>query len=107
MSRLIAAVLTSLFAANIAFAQAPATPATPPQAATPSADSTCEARAVDKNGKPLAGAARASFMKKCHAEAGGKAGCEAKAVDKNGKPLAGAARSSFMKKCEADAKAAR
>jgi opacity protein-like surface antigen len=60
------------------------------------ADAACEAKAVDKNGKALAGAAKSSFMKKCEAEAG----CEAKAIDKNGKPLAGAAKTSFIKKCE-------
>jgi hypothetical protein len=64
--------------------------------------SDCAAKAVDKNGKPLAGAAKNSFMKKC--EAGSKnaaaATCETKAIDKNGKPLAGAAKNSFMKKCE-------
>jgi hypothetical protein len=66
----------------------------------------CEAKAVDKNGKALAGAAKASFMKKCEKEAGGAA-CAAKAVDKNGKPLAGAAKASFVKKCEKDAAAAK
>ncbi len=67
------------------------------------ADSGCEAKAVDKNGKALAGAAKASFIKKCEKDAGaGAAGaaCEAKAMDKNGKPLAGAAKASFIKKCE-------
>jgi hypothetical protein len=67
----------------------------------------CEAKAVDKNGKALAGAAKTSFMKKCGAESGGTAGgaaCEAKAVDKNGKALAGAAKTSFLKKCSAEAK---
>jgi hypothetical protein len=67
----------------------------------------CESKAVDKNGKPLAGAAKTSFMKKCEKDAGGAAAgaaCEAKAVDKNGKALAGAAKTSFMKKCEADSK---
>jgi hypothetical protein len=34
------------------------------------AKSDCEAKAVSKEGKPLAGAAKASFMKKCAAEAG-------------------------------------
>jgi hypothetical protein len=29
----------------------------------------CEPKAIDKNGKPLAGAAKASFMKKCESEA--------------------------------------
>lgn len=66
----------------------------------------CEAKAVDKNGKALAGAAKTSFMKKCEKEAGGAA-CEAKAVDKNGKALVGAAKSSFMKKCEKEAATAK
>jgi hypothetical protein len=63
---------------------------------------TCEAKAIDKNGKALAGAAKTSFLKKCEAEA--KPACEEKAIDKNGKALAGAAKASFLKKCEADAK---
>jgi hypothetical protein len=52
----------------------------------------CAAKAVGKDGKALAGAAKTSSMKKC---------CEAGAVGKDGKKLAGAAKSSFMKKCEA------
>lgn len=56
----------------------------------------CAAQAVDKNGKPLAGAAKSSFMKKCQRET-----CSTQAIDKNGKPLAGAAKNSFMKKCQA------
>ena len=70
------------------------------------ADSGCEAKAVDKSGKPLAGAAKTSFVKKCEKDAGAAAAgaaCEAKAMDKNGKPLAGAAKTSFMKKCSKDA----
>lgn len=65
----------------------------------------CEAKAVDKNGKALAGAAKASSIKKCEKEAKAAAApaCAAKAVDKNGKALAGAAKNSFVKKCEADA----
>ena len=47
---------------------------------------------VGKDGKPLAGAAKMSSIKKC---------CEGQAVGKDGKPLAGAAKSSFLKKCEA------
>ena len=60
---------------------------------------------MDKNGKALAGAAKASSIKKCEKEAKAAAApsCEAKAVDKNGKPLAGAAKNSFVKKCTADA----
>jgi len=65
----------------------------------------CDAKAIDKNGKPLAGAAKSSFVKKCEKDAMSSAApaCEAKAMDKNGKALAGAAKSSFMKKCETDA----
>jgi len=90
MNKLIIALVGTLFAANVAFA----------------AD--CEAKAVGKNGKPLAGAAKTAFMKKCEGgtkpEAKSDSGCEVKAVGKNGKPLAGAAKNAFMKKCEADAK---
>lgn len=66
----------------------------------------CEAKAIDKNGKPLAGAAKTANVKKCVADAGGAAtaDCEAKAVDKNGKPLAGAAKTASIKKCQKDAK---
>jgi|GWRWMinimDraft_6_1066014.scaffolds.fasta_scaffold45969_2 hypothetical protein len=67
------------------------------------ANAACEAKAVDKNGKALAGAAKTSFMKKCEGE-GAASSCEAKAVDKNGKALAGAAKTSSIKKCEADSK---
>jgi hypothetical protein len=58
----------------------------------------CASKAVDKNGKPLAGAALNSFLKKCKREA-----CEPKAVSAEGKKLSGAAKNSFMKKCERDA----
>ena len=34
-------------------------------AASGAGSATCEAKAVDKNGKPLAGAAKTSSMKKC------------------------------------------
>jgi hypothetical protein len=58
----------------------------------------CESKAVSKDGKPLAGAAKTSFIKKCKQDA-----CEGKAVSKDGKPLSGAAKNSFMTKCEKDA----
>ena len=72
---------------------------------------TCESKAVSKAGKPLAGAAKTAFMKKCEGGAmpakamapKAASGCAEKAVSKAGKPLAGAAKTSFMKKCEADA----
>ena len=59
------------------------------------AQETCETKAVGKDGKALAGAAKTSFMKKCMADS-----CETKAVSSDGKKLAGAAKNSFMKKCE-------
>ena len=83
--KFIAALIFALCSAT-AFAQAPAG---------------CDAKALSKDGKPLAGAAKASFVKKCQADL--KAACEAKAVSESGKKLSGAAKSSFMKKCEADA----
>lgn len=62
----------------------------------------CTAMAAEKK---LAGAAKASFLKKCEADAKGPlaadSGCTAKAAEKK---LAGAAKTSFLKKCEADAK---
>ena len=60
------------------------------------ADDSCESKAMGKDGKPLAGAAKTSFMKKCMADS-----CSAKAMSSDGKPLSGAAKNSFMKKCEA------
>lgn len=93
MKKLLAA---AAFAFAAQFALAPAA------FADPKAD--CEAKAVSKDGKPLAGAARSSFMKKCMNEAAPTehAECAAKAVGKDGKPLHGAARSAFMKKCVAE-----
>jgi hypothetical protein len=77
MRRLCVVGLLSLFAASPALAQEGAA---------------CAAKAVGKDGKALAGAAKSSSMKKC---------CEASAVSKDGKKLAGAAKTSFMKKCQA------
>ena len=62
---------------------------------TAMAQESCETKAVGKDGKALAGAAKTSFMKKCMADS-----CATKAVSQDGKPLAGAAKTSFMKKCE-------
>ena len=64
-------------------------------AGTAMAQETCESKAVGKDGKALAGAAKTSFMKKCMADQ-----CATKAIGSDGKPLAGAAKASFMKKCE-------
>jgi len=55
----------------------------------------CTAMATEKK---LAGAAQASFMKKCEADAA--TACDAKAAEKK---LAGAAKTSFTTKCVADA----
>jgi hypothetical protein len=78
MKRLFLAAVLCTFAIGSAFAQ-----------------ESCETKAVGKDGKALAGAAKASFMKKCMAES-----CETKAVGSDGKALSGAAKTSFMKKCE-------
>jgi hypothetical protein len=58
----------------------------------------CESKAVSAEGKPLHGAAKNSFVKKCKTDA-----CESKAVSAEGKPLHGAAKNSFMAKCKRDA----
>jgi hypothetical protein len=79
MKRLCLVAVLSLFAAGPVVAQEGAA---------------CAAKAVGKDGKALAGAAKASSMKKC---------CEAGAVGKDGKKLAGAAKASFVKKCESGA----
>jgi len=81
MKRIFLAAIVATFAAGAAFAQ-----------------DSCETKAVGKDGKPLAGAAKTSYMKKCMADT-----CAAKAVGSDGKKLAGAAKSSFMKKCESGA----
>ena len=78
MKRIFLAAVIASFAVGSAFAQ-----------------ESCETKAVGKDGKVLAGAAKTSFMKKCMADS-----CEAKAVGSDGKKLAGAAKTSFMKKCE-------
>ena len=71
MKRLSVLVVLSLFAAAPAVAQ-----------------SSC--KAVSADGKPLAGAGKSSFMKKC---------CEENAKSADGKMLAGAAKTSSVKKC--------
>jgi hypothetical protein len=77
MKRIALALLITAFAAGSAMAQS------------------CESKAMSKDGKPLAGAAKTSFVKKCKEDA-----CAGKAMSKDGKPLAGAAKTSFMTKCE-------
>ena len=79
MKRILLAAIIATFAAGSAFAQ-----------------DSCESKAMGKDGKPLAGAAKTSFMKKCMADS-----CATKAMSSDGKPLSGAAKNSFMKKCEA------
>jgi hypothetical protein len=75
MTRFFLAVLLSAFAISSAVAQ-----------------ESCSIKAVAKDGKPLAGAAKTSFIKKC---------CEDNAVGSDGRKLSGAAKTSFIKKCEA------
>ena len=77
MKRIILATLIASFAISTAVAQS------------------CESKAVSEGGKPLHGAAKTSFVKKCKQDA-----CESKAVSKEGKPLHGAAKNSFIAKCK-------
>ncbi len=72
MKRIFLVASLSLFAASPVFADA--------------------CKAVSADGKPLAGAAKTSMMKKC---------CEDNAKSSEGKPLAGAAKDSSIKKCMA------
>ena len=58
----------------------------------------CENKAVSAEGKPLHGAAKTSFMRKCKLDV-----CESKAISADGKPLHGAAKNSFMAKCKRSA----
>lgn len=66
------------------------------------ANAECEAKATEKK---LAGAAKASFIKKCEKDAAPAVSpaCEKAATEKK---LAGAAKKSFMKKCTTDEAAA-
>ena len=77
MKRIVLAALITSFTIGTAMAQS------------------CESKAVSADGKPLHGAAKTSFVKKCKRDA-----CEGKAVSKEGKPLYGAAKNSFLAKCE-------
>ena len=80
MTRFMLAVLLMAFSIGSAAAQAPGT---------------CEGKAIGKDGRELAGAARTAFLAKCKRDA-----CAPKAVGSDGKPLKGAAKNSFMAKCE-------
>ena len=77
MKRIILAALITVFAMSTAGAQS------------------CASRAVSESGKPLHGAAKMSFVKKCKQDT-----CASRAVGKAGKPLHGAAKNSFMAKCK-------
>jgi len=80
MKRTALVIALSVFAAGSAFAQSSGSDAM----------QACLTKSVGSDGKPLAGAAKASALKKC---------CESAAVTKDGKPLMGAAKASFVKKC--------
>ena len=82
MNKTITVALSVLFATGVALAQThlanltkpgefpanPAEPAKKAEAAKQTA-SNCEAKAVGKDGKPLSGDAKTTFMKKCEAGA--------------------------------------
>jgi hypothetical protein len=76
MRRVVLAVLMTCFVAGTAAAQS------------------CDSQAMSAGGKPLSGAAKMSFVKKCKRDT-----CTTKAVSSEGKPLYGAAKKSFMTKC--------
>src|SRR5215469_945667 len=54
----------------------------------------CESKAVSAEGKPLHGAAKTSFIRKCKQDA-----CESKAVSVDNKPLHGAAKIALWRAC--------
>ena len=93
MKKIIAVAVSTLFFANLAFAQS------------------CEEKAVSKAGKPLAGAAKTAFMKKCGKDnpavttapvaADGKTTQQSKMTTCNAdaKGKKGAERKAFMKEC--------
>ena len=89
MNAIRAAMLISCFAiGSLSYAAEQNTAPIPARAA-------CESKAIGKDGRTLAGAAKNSFMKKCLTDT-----CAATAVSKDGKPLSGAAKNSYMQKCE-------
>lgn len=75
------------------------------------ADDDCEAKAVSKTGKPLYGAAKTAFIKKCEREAGAAASMEPGAAEKtsqqdkmatcnkDAKGKKGDERKAFMREC--------
>ena len=76
MTRLAAAALLSFFTVSSAFAHA---------------DPACTSKAIGRDGKPLDGAAKRVFLKKC---------CENAAVSSDGQPLSEASKRSFVVKCQ-------
>lgn len=98
MTKLISLAVASLFAANLAFAQ--------PPVGAPVGN--CESRAVSKEGKPLHGAAKSAFMKKCNrdnpglgdGQGGGKTQQDKmKTCNTDAKGKKGDERKAFMKDC--------
>ncbi len=104
MNKRMIIILASLFAANLALAQ---TPASAGKDATPAiaASGNCEASAVSKAGKPLYGAAKAAFIKKCEGEnkpaTADKSTQQSKMAmcNKDATGKKGAERKAFMKDC--------
>jgi len=73
MKRIFLVAVVATFAAGSAFAQ-----------------ESCETKAVGKDGKALAGAAKTSFLKKCKVET-----CSTKAVSADGKKTVGRCQEQF------------
>lgn len=64
----------------------------------------CEARAVDKDGKPLSGAAKDAFVKKCLEYKGKVDNCDAVAVNNADNQLYGISSATSIEKCKAASK---
>ncbi len=90
--------LTAVLTLAAALCAAPAFASTHKEALEMAPAGSCEATAAEKK---LAGAAKTSFLKKCHKNAASTA-CATRASEKK---LAGAAKTSFLKKCHADSAA--
>ncbi|SEB96405.1 hypothetical protein SAMN02787142_0636 [Burkholderia sp. WP9] len=84
MKKILAAAGAAFFSVGVVCAQtsAPVTAPVSTSASSVVAAPGCAAKAIDKNGKPLVGAAKTSFIKKCESDSKGNAAaaCETKAV---------------------------
>ena len=119
MNKLTLAAAIALLATNFAMAQTAAPAAADKKAAAPAMEKkaeekkadagNCESKAVSKDGKPLAGAAKSASIKKCERESKAAEGKKANTSqqdkmkscnkDAGGKKLKGDERKKFMSDC--------